>query len=135
MIGLDTNIVVRFLVDDDPAQCAAARALFARLTETEPGFVARETAVEIHWVLSRACGLPRAEVCDALEGLALSAEIAMEAADDVLAAIAAARAGAGDFADLMIATAGRRAGCAETVTFDRRAARAEGMRLLETGGA
>lgn len=130
MTGLDTNVVVRFLAGDHPAQSAAARALFAALTPEAPGFIARETMVEIHWVLSRAYGLDRAAVCDALEGLALSRELAVEAADDVLAAVAAARAGAGDFADLMIAAAGRRAGCVRTLTFDRRAARAEGMALL-----
>ncbi|TVQ35556.1 MAG: hypothetical protein EA356_07580 [Geminicoccaceae bacterium] len=54
MIGLDINVIVRFFVDDDPTQAPLARDLFASLTAETRGFVARETLVELAWVLARA---------------------------------------------------------------------------------
>lgn len=130
MIGLDTNVVVRFLTDDDPVQSPLARALFDSLTEGEPGFIGRETLVELFWVLRRAYRLKVSQVCDVIDELVSSLEIVVEAADDAVAATSAARASGADFADNLIVAAARRSGCAEVVTFDGRAARLEGARLL-----
>lgn len=131
MIGLDTNIVVRFLVDDDPAQSALARDLFASLSERVPGFIAREVLLETFWVLRRAYRFERNAACDALDGLLTSLEVVVEASEDAAVASGRRRAGEGDFADLMIVAANRRAGCTETVSFDSRTARIEGVRRLD----
>ena len=69
MIALDTNVVVRFLTQDDPAQSAQANALMAELTEAEPGFLCREVVVELVWVLECAYDLPRDRIAAALDGL------------------------------------------------------------------
>lgn len=114
-------------MDDDPAQ--SARALFAGLTDDAPGFVARETLIELYWVLRRAYRFDIGPICDEIEGLAAARVMGIETAEDVLSALPQARAGA-DFPDLMIAAAGRRAGCSATLTFDRRAAQAQAMRLI-----
>lgn len=83
MIALDTNVVVRFLGQDDPDQAALAGEVISGLTADAPGFISREVMVELVWVLERAYRHSRAEVVDALEGLLAAAEIEIEAADDV----------------------------------------------------
>lgn len=112
MIALDTNVVVRFLTQDDPAQSARANALFARLTKSEPGFLCREVVVELVWVLERAYGLPRHDIAAALDGLLAARELVVEAADRTGLAAERYRQGGAGFSDQMIALAARDAGCA-----------------------
>jgi predicted nucleic-acid-binding protein len=130
MIALDTNVLVRFLTQDDPDQAALAGEAIGALTPDAPGFVAREVLVELVWVLTRAYGCTRIDVARALEGLLAAAELEVEAADDVGRALGRFRDDAVDFADLMIAAAARRAGAATLLTFDRKAARIDGVALI-----
>ena len=130
MIALDTNVLVRFLVQDDPEQARMAGEMIERLTGTDPGFVGREVLVELVWVLERAYGYSRSEIAGALDGLLSATELVIEAADDVGPALELYRNDGYGFADLMIAAAARRVGAAELVTFDRKAARLPGVRLL-----
>ena len=130
MIALDTNVVVRFLVQDDPAQSALAREFMATLTADTPGYLCREVMVELIWVLDRAYRYSRAEIATAVEALLSASELEIEAADDVGQALFRYREGRGGFADLMIAAASQRAGASELVTFDRQAATIPGVRLL-----
>ena len=62
MIALDTNVLVRYLVNDDAEQANAARVLLESLTAEEPGFVCREVMVELVWVLQRAYGFARGRI-------------------------------------------------------------------------
>lgn len=130
MIGLDTNVLVRFLVQDDPEQARAASRLITALTEADPGFVCREVLVELVWVLERAYRLSRSDIARALEGLLEARELMIETADRVAIAVDRYRKGGAGFADQMVALAGQGAGCQETVTFDRKAADLPGMRAL-----
>lgn len=130
MIALDTNVLVRFLVQDDPEQARLAGEVIDRLTEEAPGFVGREVLVELVWVLERAYRLGRAEIAGALDGLLASTELVIEGADQVGPALELYRTDGFGFADLMIAAAARRAGAGEMVTFDRKAAGLPGVRLL-----
>jgi len=130
VIALDTNVLVRFLVQDDADQARIASDIFDRLTDAEPGFVSREVLIELVWVLERAYGYGRAQIAGALDGLLSSTELRIEAGDDVGSALDLYRNDGFGFADLMIAAAARRAGAAELVTFDRKAARLLGVRLL-----
>lgn len=130
MTGLDTNVLVRFLVQDDVAQAKAAHELMATLTEAEPGFVCREVLIELVWVLERAYDLPRPDIARALDGLMEAREVVVEAADRVALAVDRYRKGGPGFADQMIALAGQGVGCRATVTFDRKAAGLPGMSLL-----
>lgn len=130
MIGLDTNVLVRFLMQDDTDQAAAATAALADLSQAEPGFVCREVLVELVWVLERAYRLPRADIARALDGLLEAQELAIEAADRAAVATDRYRKGGAGFADQMVALAGQGAGCLETLTFDRKGAAVPGMRLL-----
>ncbi|MDD7973940.1 PIN domain-containing protein [Roseinatronobacter alkalisoli] len=130
MIALDTNVLVRFLVQDDPDQARMANALFEQLTGSAPGFVSREVLVELVWVLERAYGYARPDIAVALDGLLSAIELEIEAADDVGQAVERYRNDGFGFADLMIASAAKRAGASELVTFDRKAARLPDVRLL-----
>jgi predicted nucleic-acid-binding protein len=131
VIAIDTNVLVRFLTQDDPDQGAIARRFFAGLTVESPGFFAREVLVELVWVLERAYRYSRNEIASALEGVLAAAELEVEASDDVGAVLHAYRDQGFGFADLMIAAAGRRVGAESLVTFDRKAARLPGVELLE----
>ena len=130
MTGLDTNVLVRFLVRDDPDQAAQATALISGLTMAEPGFVCREVLVELVWVLERAYGLARSDIARALDGLLDAQELVIEAADRVAVAVDRYRKGGAGFSDQMVALASQAAKCQETATFDRRAMGIPGMRLL-----
>jgi len=131
MIGLDTNVLVRFLVQDDPEQAAVATALIASLTEDAPGFVSREVMVELVWVLERAYGHDRGDIAQALDGLLEAQELILDAADRVAIAADRYRRGGPGFADQMVALAGQSAGCSFTMTFDRKAAKIAGMQSFE----
>ena len=130
MIALDTNVVVRFLVQDDAEQARLATEVIDQLSDAVPGVVCREVLVELVWVLERAYHLGRAEIAGALDGLLASTELIIEGADDIGPALELYRNDGFDFADLMIAAAARRAVAREFVTFDRKAARLPGALLL-----
>lgn len=127
MIALDTNVVVRFLTQDDPVQSPQARALFARLTDDSPGYLCREVLVEIVWVLERAYDLPRHDIAAAMDGLLAAREIVVESAERVGIAVERYRQGGAGFADQMIVLAARDAGCSATFSFDRKAISQAGM--------
>ena len=140
MIALDTNgtwsrstnVLVRYLVADDAGQAEAAQALLAGLTAERPGFVCREVAVELVWVLERAYRFSRERIAAVLEELVATEELELEAADDVARAAFSYRRGGPGFSDLMIAAAANRRGAAPLYTFDQGAAQMEGAVLVET---
>jgi predicted nucleic-acid-binding protein len=132
VIALDTNLLVRFLVQDDPEQARLATDLVEQLTDDASGFVSREVLIELVWVLERAYRLGRAEIAAALDGLLAATELQIEGVDQVGPALELYRNEGFGFADLMIAAAARRAGASELVTFDRKVARLPGVRLLGT---
>ncbi len=130
MIALDTNVLVRFLVQDEPLQAQLATELIDQLTEDAQGFVSREVLIELVWVLERAYRLGRAEIAVALDGLLSATELDIEGSDELAPALELYRNDGFGFADLMIAAAARRSGASELLTFDRQAARLPGVRLL-----
>ena len=131
MIAIDTNVLVRLLARDHAEQAEAARTLLQGLTPEQPGFICREVAIELAWVLERSYKLPRQRIAEALLALLTSNNLVFEAADDV--AHAAFRYGQGGpgFSDLMILAASERAGAEPLMTFDRRLAREAGAALVE----
>ncbi|MDE0332696.1 MAG: type II toxin-antitoxin system VapC family toxin [Nitrospinae bacterium] len=131
MIALDTNVLVRYLVADDADQTEAASALLSGLSPENPGFVCREVAVELVWVLERSYRYSREQIAAVLEELIASEELEIEAADDVARAAFRYLQGGAGFSDLMIAAAANRRGAHPLYTFDRRAAQVEGVELLE----
>lgn len=132
MIALDTNILVRFLVQDDPKQGKAAADLIDGLTEQEPGHICREVIVELVWVFERAYKMTRAQIVPVIEGLLTSREFVVEAADRVGLALARYGSGGAGFSDRMILLASVDADCACLATFDKTLARDQGVQLLQS---
>ena len=131
MIGLDTNVLVRYLAQDDPVQSAQATALIEqRLSEQAPGFVSIVAMVETAWVLERAYGLPARELAAAIERMLQAAALVIEDEQEVFTAMMALRQGRGSFADALIAALGGKAGCSHTVTFERKTLRLPGYTPL-----
>jgi len=129
VIGLDTNVVVRYLVQDEPDQSATASMVIDALTEKDPGFLSLVSVVELYWVLRRAYKLSTARCAELVEGLLDARELRVGQDSIVRAALTASHGGL-DFPDAVIAELGRVAGCEHTVTFDQRAAQSDEMRLL-----
>jgi predicted nucleic-acid-binding protein len=130
MIGLDTNILVRYLTQDDPLQSPKATELIERrLTEEKPGFVSTVAMVETVWVLERAYGLTPHEIVGAVERVLQTDVLVVENEQEVFTAMIVLKEGQGSFADAMIAALGARRGCSCTLTFDRKALRLPGFKL------
>ena len=131
MIALDTNVLVRYLVRDDEQQAESARALLESLTQERPGYACREVVVELVWVLERAYGVSRERIATILQELVATQSLVIEASEDVARAGFRYRTGGPGFSDLMILAAADRAGARPLNTFDRKAARTEGVELLQ----
>ena len=130
MIGLDTNVLVRYIMQDDAEQSPLAGKLIAGLSEKDGGFVSLVTLVEIVWVLTACYDLQRSDIVRTVTGLLQSRELVVQYGDVALRAVRFYEAGNADFADCLIDGSGTAAGCQHTVTFDRKAARSTGMVLL-----
>lgn len=130
MIGLDTNILVRYIAQDDDAQSAVATRLIESLTDDRPGHVALVVLVETIWVLQRSYRASRIEIDRVTETLLRIQGLRVEQAENVWTALRLFRSSGADFADCLIARANLSAGCAHTVTFDAKAGKLEGMKLL-----
>ena len=131
MIGLDTNVLVRYLMQDDARQSAKATALMESLSAEKPGFVSLTALIELVWVLSSAYAYNRAEVAIVLDTLLRTAVLRIERSELAWRALKLFIVGSADFADCLIAISCTANGCISTMTFDRGAARGAGMTLIE----
>jgi len=130
VIGLDSNILIRYLTQDDPTQSAKATEIIERrLTEENPGFVSIVAMAEIVWVLDRAYGLSDRQIARTVERMLQAEVFVVENEQEVFTAMIALKQGRGSFADALIVEIGTRAGCGHTLTFDRKALRLSGFRL------
>lgn len=130
MIGIDTNVLVRFLVDDEPGQNAAARRFLGDRTAESPAYVSAVVIAETVWILNRRLKYPMPVVVEILQSLLAADGMIIEYTEELDALFCSADS-YGDLPDYLIAWAARRAGCARTVTFDKKAAtRVPGMELL-----
>jgi predicted nucleic-acid-binding protein len=130
MTGLDTNILVRYLSQDDPIQSPLATDIIeSRLSQGNPGFISIVVMVETVWVLNRAYGLANDEIAAALERMLQADTLVVENEQEVFTATIALKEGSGSFTDALIGAIGARAGCSSTLTFDRTALRLPGFEL------
>jgi predicted nucleic-acid-binding protein len=131
MIGLDTNILVRYIAQDDAVQSpVATRIIEGRLTEEHPGYISIVTMVETVWVLDRSYRLSAAEIVAAVERILQTSVLLVQNEQEVFTAMVALKTGAGSFSDALIGALGTRAGCVVTVTFDKKASRLKEFQLL-----
>jgi len=125
--GVDTNVVLRYLLRDEPAQAARA----ARELERDERFLIGSVVLcELVWVLETGYGFTRAEIGVTLEKVLATAQFEIEGKDLAWAALDDFRSSAADFSDCLVGRRNRAAGAAETVTFDKGLRGLEGFRLL-----
>lgn len=129
MIGLDTNVLVRYAAQDDASQSAAADTLIDSLTIESPGFVSTVALVEAVWVLRRLFEADPESISRFVNHLLAASQLVVEHSEAVRNAIDST-AGSPEFNDALLAQLATALGCDYTVTFDRRAAKLPGMRLL-----
>lgn len=130
MIGLDTNILVRYLTLDDPVQSATATEIIERrLSLANPGFISVVTMAETVWVLDRAYGFTDSQIAAAIERVLQIEVLVIENERAVFTAMVALKSAKGTFADALIAELGARAGCSHTLTFDKKALRLPAFQL------
>lgn len=124
MKGIDTNVLARYLVADEPRQTArAARFIEKECSQAHPGYVNRIVLCELVWVLSGAYEYSIDQISEVLKLLVRTAELRIEDQDAAWSAIKDYERGLCDFPDSYLALTNRREGCEWTVTFDSKAAR------------
>jgi predicted nucleic-acid-binding protein len=120
MTGLDTNVLIRFLVEDDEEQSRRAAALIeAAVTADERLYVSDVVLCEVVWVLQGAYGFRRAEVAAVLSELTRARHLRFASTDRIVRCVRAFEGGRGDFADYIILEHALEAGCGQVATFDR----------------
>ena len=120
MVGIDTNVIVRYLTQDDPKQSAVAtRFIEGRLSAENPGFVSTVTLCEVVWVLAESYGADRTRIRDVVEGLLATKQLVIERSELVWKALRAWEGVSADFSDALIGQLAIFHGAEKTVTFDR----------------
>lgn len=131
MPALDTNVLVRYLVRDDPGQLAAARGLISHcVAQGLALFVPVTVVLELEWVLRSKFALPKEEILQTLSNLFSAAELSFESEQALEVALQLFRKGPADFADCLHVSLATQAGEQPLWTFDKGAARVSGAQLL-----
>ncbi len=131
MIGLDTKVLIRFIVQDDPSQSVKAEKFISAKIDTDsPGYVNAVVLCEVIWVLKRAYHYDKPVIISILRQLLNTQELMIEQSDAARQALASFATGDADFSDYYIAAMNRLAGCKYTATFDRQAGKHADFVLL-----
>lgn len=129
MTGIDTNVLVRFITNDDPVQSKTAAQILATLTQDHPGYVSLPVTLELIWVLARLYKFPKTDIIHAVDSLARADELLFQHAPIVRSALHVADDSNLDIADVLVFMLSIEHGCDKVVTFDKGAV-AAGMTLL-----
>jgi predicted nucleic-acid-binding protein len=128
MLGVDTNVLVRFLVRDDEAQFEKAHKLIKReVTAGRRVFIGQLVLLETEWVLRSRYGLSKNRIIETISGLLDTADVQFEDEPAIEEALFTWKDAAADFADCLIGARNRRLGCRATATFDAKAAKLPGF--------
>lgn len=131
MIGLDTNVVIRYLVQDDPVQAALATRVFENeLSAANKGLICPVVLCEVVWVLLRAYKQKKDKVRDVVRTLLLADNIEIQYRDSVWKALREYEHGTADFSDCLICQLNQAYGASYTLTFDRSAAQQRLFRIV-----
>jgi predicted nucleic-acid-binding protein len=130
MIGLDTNVLVRYIMQDDPKNSSKANKLIESLDGDNPGYITMVSVIELYWVLTSCYELTGAQVGQALEAILRTKAFLVERADQVMRALRVFGEGKADFADCLIERSAAGVGCTQTMTFDVGASKHAGMTLI-----
>ena len=131
MTGIDTNVLIRYITQDDPEQSPVATAFLEQeCSKHNPGYVTHTVLCEITWVLGRAYNYDRTTVVSVVKQLLNSVELDIQLSDLAWAALRDYQIGSADFPDYLIARTCNHAGCTQVVTFDSKAAKHRLFRKL-----
>jgi predicted nucleic-acid-binding protein len=131
VIGLDTNVLLRYLTQDDPVQAELANQVIEQaLTEKDPAVISQIVLCEVTWVLARAYHYDREQIAEVLHALLTCREFMVESADIAILAWQDYLQGNADFSDYLLSRVHQRLGASYTVTFDRKAAHSGLFKLL-----
>ncbi len=131
MIGIDTNVLVRYIAQDDAAQSARATELIEQACSAQaPGFIGVVVLMELVWVSESCYGATRAEVVEILRRILSIRQLVVQEAELVWKALRLFESGKAEFSDCVIERTAEATGCTETMTFDQKAAATAGMTLL-----
>ncbi len=130
MIGIDANVLVRYIAQDDANQSArATRLLEQECSAATPGFVGLVVLLELVWVSETCYGASRAEIAGMVRRILSIRQLVVEEAETAWKALRLFESSKADFADCLIERMAAAAGCTVVMTFDKAAAKA-GMTLL-----
>jgi predicted nucleic-acid-binding protein len=129
--GLDTNVLVRYIVQDDAPQSAQATELVEALTAENPGFVSVVALIELVWVLERCYAASKEEISSIIHTLLRTKELVLENASLIQQALGVFSKTNVEFSDCLIQQSGQHAGCVHTATFDYKASKIHGMQLID----
>jgi predicted nucleic-acid-binding protein len=128
MLGIDTNVLVRYLTRDDKSQYARARRVIDReVAKGEPVLVSLLVLLETEWVLRSRYELAKEDIITVFSLLLDTADLALEDEPSIENAVYSWKDSSADFADCLIAARNRRLGCRATATFDGRALKVSGF--------
>ena len=131
MIGIDTNVLVRHLVQDDPRQSRVATQIITKqCTRESPGCINPIVLCELVWVLESAYGYSKATIINVIDKLLRTSQFRIEDAQSVWISFRMYQQGKVDFADCLLGTTNQLNGCDVTVTFDQAASKLDGFELL-----
>jgi predicted nucleic-acid-binding protein len=129
MLGLDTNVLIRFLVADDQRQFERARRLIAHeANRSDPALISHLVLLECEWVLRSRYSRAKDDIISAFSGLLDSADVRVEDEACVEEALYVWKDSGAEFADCLIGARNRTLGCDATVSFDAKAAKLPGFR-------
>jgi predicted nucleic-acid-binding protein len=131
MIGIDTNVLVRYIVQDDEQQGAIATRWIESCTVETPGWISVIVLCEMVWVLSGAYGYDKTTVQSVLQRIFFACELAVEKQEYAWSALRDYAQGNADFSDYLIIHLNRSSGCEYTVSFDKKASNHRLVRLLK----
>jgi len=131
MIAIDTNVLVRLLMQDAPDQFRRVQRCLASAKERdEPLDLNHIVLCECIWVLSYSYGFAKSALIDVLDRILATKQFVIEDKPAVWAAVADYRVSQADFADCLIGIKNRNAGCETTLTLDQSAAKLSTFRRL-----
>jgi predicted nucleic-acid-binding protein len=130
MIGLDTNVLVRYITSDDHRQTAMAARLIEGLSEASPGYITLVTLVELYWVLESAYQFTRSQLVEVFQIIIATENFKIDRVSVVASAVRQYSESKADFSDCLIERLSTAAGCQNTMTFDKAAAKTAGMLLI-----
>ena len=131
MVGLDTNVILRYLLQDDPKQTTLANHIVDQvLSDRNPGFISLVTVLEMVWVLRSLLKQTPTEIATHLEHLLAAESLEVQNGQQVFEAAFALKRGTGEFEDALVGALNAWAGCSHTLTFDKRALRMPYFQLI-----